>query len=123
VERRLEREVLNGQEYWFAAARPRPGRKNLMKAHLLPPFDEYLVGYQDRAAVLLSRHASRIQALLSPVVEVDGRIVGAWSRSLTKGNARLQVTPFTRWSPIVKDAVAHAAQRYGAFLRVPVALS
>jgi hypothetical protein len=122
VERRLLKEVINGQEFWFADTERRARRSVMTTAHLLPPFDEYLVGYQDRSSVLEARHADRLHALLSPVVEVDGKIVGTWGRKLTKGKARLHLTPFARWSPIMKKAIADAARRYGEFLRVPVAL-
>jgi hypothetical protein len=123
VERHLNRAVLGGQVVWFAAAEPRIRKKTLPASHLLPPFDEYLVGYRDRSAVLEAKYAGRLRALLSPVVEVDGKVVGTWGRTLTKGRAEIQLTPFRPWSTGTGRVVAEAARRYGTFLGVPVALS
>ena len=122
VERRLLSESLEGRTYWFADAGRQSRKAARTTAHLLPPFDEYLVGYQDRRAVLNPRYAGRLHALLSPVVEVDGRIVGTWGRRLTKGKAVLHLTPFTRWTAGSRRAIADAAQRYGEYLGVPVVL-
>jgi hypothetical protein len=122
VERRLERETMAGELYWFADAERRVRKKALLTGHLLPPFDEYLVGYQDRAAVLRPKYAGRLQALLSPVVEIDGKIVGTWSRQRTKGKVLLRLTPFTRIAATSRRAIALAAKRYGEFLGVPATL-
>ena len=122
AERRLSREVVKGQTQWYAPAERRTRRKPLPAAHLLPPFDEYLVGYRERSAVLQTKFAGRLRALLSPVVEVDGKIVGTWGRKLTKGRAEIHLTPFSRWSTSTRRVIADAARRYGEYLGVPVAL-
>jgi hypothetical protein len=122
VERRLLRESFNGADYWCSPAEVKAPRKTRTTAHLLPPFDEYLVGYQDRSAVLDPRYVGRLQALLSPVVELDGKIVGTWGRRLIKGKAALHFTPFSRWGRGGQGAAAAAAQRYGEFLGLPVTL-
>jgi hypothetical protein len=118
VERRLLSETVDGERYWFVDAERRTRSKALLISHLLPPFDEYLVGYQDRTAVLNPKHAGRLQALLSPAVEVDGKIVGTWSRRRTRGRVLLQLMPFTRLPAASRTAIARAAERYAAFLGV-----
>jgi hypothetical protein len=115
VERRLVPEKFDGESYWRLESDAQPRRAG-SAAHLLPPFDEYLVGYKNRSAVLDSRHASRIQALLSPVVELGGRIIGTWGRRLAKGKVQVDVRPFGRLAPGQKRAIALAAERYGRFL-------
>jgi hypothetical protein len=122
VERQLEGEILDGERYWFADGERRMRKKALRSCHLLPPFDEYLVGYQDRTAVLNPKYSGRLQALLSPVVEIDGKILGTWSRQLSKGKVRVQLTPFTRLPVASGRAIARAVDRYGEFLGVPAAL-
>jgi hypothetical protein len=81
---------------------------------LLPPFDEYLVSYQDRSAVLAPEHVKLINAgggLLNPCVVVDGTAVGRWWRTLTGSTVEVAVRFFGRPFPI-EDAV----RRYAAFL-------
>ena len=123
VERQLNREMIGDKVFWFAPAKRRSRKSTLPGAHLLPPFDEYLVGYRDRSAVLDAKYAGRLRALLSPVVEVDGKVVGTWGRILTKGRAEIHLTPFGRWPTGTRRVVADAARRYGEFLGVSVALS
>lgn len=48
---------------------------------LLPPYDEYLIGYKSRAVVLHpdhAHHAHNNRGIFKPVVALDGEIVGNW---------------------------------------------
>lgn len=50
--------------------------------HLLPPFDEYLIGYKSRDVVLApehSHHAHNNSGIFYPVIAKDGVICGNWS--------------------------------------------
>ena len=122
VRRRLIKETVGAGEVWFAHTSRLARTRAPSIAHLLPPFDEYLVGYQDRSAVLDPMHAGRLQALLSPIVELDGEVVGTWKRILARGRAELHLSPFGRWTTSAKQRIADAARRYGEYLGVPVAL-
>ncbi len=52
---------------------------------LLPGFDEYLLGYGDRSAVLDPGHAGRVvpggNGVFRPTIVVDGEVVGTWRRT------------------------------------------
>ena len=122
MERRLERETIHDQTYWFAEAERQTRKKARLTGHLLPPFDEYLVGYRDRGDVLNPKHAGRLQALLSPAIEIGGKIVGTWSRQRSPSRVRLRIAPFTRLAAASRAAIVKAAERYGEFLGVPVVL-
>jgi len=87
-------------------------------AVLLPPWDEYLVAYKDRAfageAVAIGRDPSGVIGV--PVVLIDGFLRGTWKRSLATSAARVTLEP---WTPVTREergAVEKAAARYGAFL-------
>jgi hypothetical protein len=123
VERRLLRDTIGDRQLWHVPSERRARRTVPRNAHLLPPFDEYLVGYQDRTGVLNPAYAGRLQALLSPVVEVEGHIAGTWKRSLVKGKAELSLTPFRRWSVSARRMIADAAGQYGEYLGLPVAVT
>ena len=59
---------------------------------LLPPFDEYLIGYKSRDVVLhptRSHHAHNQTGIFYPIVALDGEIVGNWSLTAPKGGIRL----------------------------------
>jgi Winged helix DNA-binding domain len=115
----LAREVVGGQTYW-SADHPPVVRAKRAAAYLLPPFDEYLVGYKDRADVLDPVHGENVHDMLSPTVVIGGRVVGTWGRSLRKGTAVIAYHPFAGFSEADHRALAKAARRYGEFLGMPV---
>jgi hypothetical protein len=111
-EARIVSEVIDGRTYFFADDDPPPARG----VWLLPAFDEYLVAYRDRAAVLDPRHTKRLNrggGMLDPCVVVDGRVVGTWKRTLAKAEVAIDIAAFTRASA---RAFAGAAKRYATFL-------
>lgn len=117
----LAQDVIAGQTYWGPPSRR---RAQPVAAALLPAFDEYLVGYQGRDAVLDPQHVKRINAgggLLAPAIMLEGRIFGTWKRVL-KGKAMV-VTPawFTPPGAAQTQAFNAAAERYARFLGLPLA--
>ncbi|MGG7308179.1 winged helix DNA-binding domain-containing protein [Curtobacterium sp. AB451] len=107
------------------ADRPDPG--GVPTAHLLPGFDEYLLGYADRTAQLDPVHADRVvpggNGIFLPMAVVRGRVVGTWSRSERSRDVRVTVTPFEPLDAAALRALEAAAGRYGAFLATPVSLA
>lgn len=94
--------------------RSRPDR-----VHLLPPFDEYLVAYRDRSAVLDPRHGKAVNSgggMLNPVIVAGGTVVGTWRRALTKDGVTVTLQPFAPLSAARLRAARAAAARYAAFL-------
>lgn len=118
VKARLRHEVVDGRAYWFPASR-RSVRDRPPVAHLLSIYDEYISSYKDRGAMIDKRHADRLRGMvnaLSYVVAVDGRIVGTWRRTLKKTSVVIETSTFAPLKRAEKQAVARAAERYGAFL-------
>jgi hypothetical protein len=112
---KLAREVVAGTEYWRAAL-SRPVRRAPHGAVLLPAFDETLVGYRDRSALLDPEYSDRVHHLLSPTIILEGRVVGTWSRTLEEWLVKVKAAFFERPGRAALRAVAVAAERYGAFL-------
>lgn len=114
----LVREVIGEQTYWLPGSLP-SGSAVLQTVHLLPAFDEYLVGYRDRSAILDPVYARQTNAgggMLSPTILVDGRVAGTWRRSLKKGSVTVAPSWFAETGAAEERAFAEAARRYGAFL-------
>jgi hypothetical protein len=78
--------------------------------HLLPGFDELVLGYADKTAVLEPEHADRIcpgnNGVFRPTVVAGGRVVGTWGRD-RKG--AVSFTPFTTWPRGVERQLAARA--------------
>jgi hypothetical protein len=128
---RLSREPDGEIEYWTApgtrqAGAPAgdavvgPAGTESLAVHLLPAFDEYLVGYRERATVLDPRDAARVVpgggGLLLPTAVADGRVVGTWKRTLKKHEVVVTVRPFAPLTEGVALGLDAAAARYGRFL-------
>lgn len=93
IQGKLTSEELDGQTYWFVS-RPTPKVPEVL---LLPAFDEMLVGYKDKSA-LLTTEQKRISILkngiISPLVVVNGKAVGTWRRSFKASTVDVAFVPF-----------------------------
>ncbi len=122
---KIETEEIEGVSFLRISARVSAGRVGQAggEAHLLPPFDEYLLGYKDRAAMLAPAFAKRVNrggGMPRPVVIVGGEVVGVWSRSEKKGELVIEIKPFRDLDAGALEAVERAAKRLEAFESVPV---
>ena len=96
---------------------------------LLPGFDPYLMGHATRDHLFDPVHrwkVSRVAGWISPVVLVNGRVMGVWTHAVTKGGLKVDLTPFAPLKPrVIKEAGARVeiiATALGANLdRVTVA--
>ncbi len=87
---------------------------------LLPGFDPYVVAAPRGAdAVLPAAHRAAVyrpQGWLSPVVLLDGRILGVWSHERAGDAVAVTVQPFARLPQPVRDGVEAEAARLAAYL-------
>jgi hypothetical protein len=122
----LAQETVDGATYWSPRDFVKP-REAPPAVHLLPAFDEYLVGYKDRSAALDPAHSQTIQpggnGIFSPVIVRDGEVVGVWRRAIQKNTLEITAKPFAKLGAAEAGAFAAAAERYGRFLDLRVAVS
>jgi hypothetical protein len=123
----LDHQVLEGKEYWSDAARAGEGCQAAQVGHLLPNFDEYTVGYRDRAALHPERPFDAaffsVATILSNVVTVGGRVRGVWRRKLEQGGVQVEVRLPDRLEPAEAAVIEEAGQELGRFLERRVELS
>jgi winged helix DNA-binding protein len=86
----------------------RSRERHEQSVQLLPGFDPYLMGHVTRDHLFDPVHrwkVSRISGWISPVLLVDGRVLGVWTHATTKGKLRIEITPFAALKPrVVKRA-------------------
>jgi hypothetical protein len=105
------------------------GATSTRGVHLLPAFDEYVVAYRDRSAILDApdaRYVGTDNGILGPFLVVDGRVVGTWSRALGKKGVDVVVKPFPSRAAVVRPRKAEleeAARAYGRFLGLDATLT
>ena len=124
AERELDHETVRDRTYYFSSNARSLAR---CRTQLLPAFDEYLVGYKDRDALL--KKAPRLAqktlnaggGMLAPTVIVDGQVVGTWKRTLGSRVA-VKADIVTKISKSDREAVEDAARAYGKFLGLDAAV-
>jgi len=92
---------------------------------LLPRFDVYLLGYQDRDLAVPRQYAKRINAgggILHPTVLVDGRSVGTWKIARKKNALEILVEPFEALAPQVRPGLEAEVLDLARFLGVQARL-
>ena len=90
---------------------------------LLPAFDEFLIGYRDRSAVIAPermRDAAPGGGMFRPTLLVDGRIAGTWTRSISARGVRIEAHHFDPPRPEAATALAEAMARYADYLDLPL---
>jgi hypothetical protein len=122
----LERLLAGDDDLWMSANRP-TANATRQRAHLLPGFDEFMLGYKDRSAALAPRHASRIvpggNGMFMPTLVLDGKVCGTWRRAMVARSMSIQASPFIRLTAADRKAFLHASDQYAHFLGVPLAIS
>lgn len=118
IKSRLVAEVVGQQSYWMSPDIVLP--KQAVRAFVLPGFDEYLLGYKERSAVLDVQHAEQVcpggNGVFAPTIILDGRVAGTWKRTFKKTSVTIAASPFVKLSKAEQRAFNEAAERYAAYL-------
>jgi Winged helix DNA-binding domain len=89
---------------------------------LLPGFDEYILGYKDRTAMLSPGHFNEIvpggNGVFKPTIVANGRVIGTWKRSIKKQRIELQAIPFVSFTKRQQQHFAKASHRYAEYLQL-----
>ena len=87
---------------------------------LLPGFDEYLLGYRDRSAVLAPEHSEAIvpggNGMFKATIVADGEVIGTWGRRVGARGVAVEAAPFATLSDSEVEALGAASKGYGLFL-------
>jgi len=92
---------------------------------LLPRFDSYFLGYQNRDLAVPRQYAKRINTgggLLHPAVVVDGRAVGTWKSKRRKSHLDVVVEAFDPLTPEMLPGLETEVTDLARFLEVQATL-
>ncbi len=121
----LKEVTLSGKTYWMSK-KTRSSSRNESPIYLLPSFDEYIISYNDRSAVLDPKDAKKIingsTLLFLPTIISDGRVVGTWKKSKEKNKFIVTIIPFRKFTKEQMTGIKESADRYGNFLESEVVL-
>lgn len=104
-----------------------PPAQRVSGAHwLLPNYDEYLVAYRDRDAVIDRDRSRNLGVFTSHEfphhVIVDGRVAGSWRRHIIDRALTIEARPYRPLTRAQQNALVRESDRYGRFLRLPANL-
>ena len=112
------------QAYWFTRDIKIPAGKK-PSGFLLPPFDEYIIAYADRSALVTDEAKKKNlfdNGLFRNVILINGKAAGTWKRVIKKNKMGLELNYFKAPSKSTVALVKKAAKEYGKFIeeKVPV---
>ncbi|MBC8170139.1 MAG: AlkZ family DNA glycosylase [Anaerolineae bacterium] len=113
-------EVIEGKSYWYAASMP-VRTEPVPAAYLLPPYDEYTIGYKDHDEILDPQYLEKIRNnIFGGVIMINSQIIGAWRRTFSKGTVIIETDLFRSLTDAENEAFATVLEQYGEFLEMPV---
>jgi hypothetical protein len=90
------------------------------RVQVLPGFDEYLLGYQERSLALPTEHATRIapgsNGIFLPTIVSNGVVCGTWRRVTGSKTNQIQSDHFSDATAARLKAFEQAAARYSRFM-------
>jgi hypothetical protein len=117
----FESSIVDGVTFWHPASQPTPRARRQPVVRLLPNYDEYLGSYRDRGPTAGSS-GQRFPPGFQHSLVIDGRIAGAWRRTVTTREVEIAVRPGRRLSRGEIEVVEGAAKDYARFAGAKVRL-
>jgi hypothetical protein len=122
-------ETFDGETYWMA----RSSKDRLAKTRtrdagvvdLLPIYDEYLIAYRDRRALVETARPgeTREHDVFAHYLMIDGTVCGTWRRRDVKDRIEIALTPYRPLTRVQQRAARAATDRLARFAARPVGLS
>lgn len=111
-------ETINKQEYWLSNDFTIPVTLKA-SVNLLPAFDEYLIAYADRSAVIHPSHqphAFTNNGIFKPVIIINGQAKGIWKRTVKNNTVSIETNFFGKPAKLLQPKISKAAKEYAHFL-------
>jgi hypothetical protein len=110
--------TIRSKSYLFAVSN-KPPKINHHETYLIPAYDEFIISYKDRNAVIDQEHYKKAiseNGLFRPVIIIGGQAMGLWRRTLSNDNVVIETELFHRHIRGQKRTFERAAEAYGHFL-------
>lgn len=107
---------IDSQTYWFAET---PPIRDISSVHLLPGYDEFIISYKERSAVIADEHhrkAISSNGIFWPAIVHNGQVIGIWKRTVRKETVVVETEYFRKPTKQIRSLVEEAAGRFGIFL-------
>ncbi|MGE5420325.1 MAG: winged helix DNA-binding domain-containing protein [Chloroflexota bacterium] len=112
----LESTEIDSVKYWYG--KTQQPANDVKRAWLIPAFDEIIISYTDRSALMSSdNHGKAVSSngIFRPVLIVDNLVAGLWKTVKAKDRLIVEITSFRSLKKQEKKLIEEAAEAYGSF--------
>lgn len=125
VKGNLESEKADNQVFWYDPSLNEqvPATKNPRRIFLLPAYDEYIISYKDRSAVLTyENHGLTVSSngIFRPVIVLDGQVIGLWNKTIKKGKLIPDISWFIKPESRILKQLDQAFKEFALFLELNI---
>jgi len=112
----FEKATLEDNEYYFSS-QDTLAQNSLTKIFLLPVYDEFIMGYKDRSAILKFKNGLKPSPSFhfDCMIIYNGQIIGTWKRIIGKKQIDLQYNFFKPLTHRQKKEFENSMNRLGQF--------
>jgi hypothetical protein len=116
--------IRSGKNEYYLLPGPNPVTKPSISMFLLPPYDEYIMGYRDRSAILEFKERVRFgfQSRFDSTIIYKGQIIGTWKRIAGRKDIQLDYDLFGKLSKSQERELEKIVRRFGSFNNLPVTI-
>ncbi len=113
----LQKEIIDRQEYYSDAGASFQDKQR-DKIHLLPVYDEFIMGYKDRSAMMTLKGASPFR--YDSMIISGGQVIGTWRRTLLKNAINMELDLFKPLNKAQSRAYDEVVNRFSEFMKLKV---
>ncbi|KOH44398.1 winged helix DNA-binding domain-containing protein [Sunxiuqinia dokdonensis] len=117
VQSEFQQQTINGKTYFFNEQRVAKTRLK-QASFLLPAFDEYIIAYRDRSALLDPSYSPSViskNGIFYPVMVEHGLVIGTWKRILKENRVIIELKPFSRINQTTKHEFVALSEEFATF--------
>jgi hypothetical protein len=111
-------EAYGDQKYWMTPSFT-TFRRDKQSIHLLPAYDEFLIGYRDRSAALTVIDKNKtvsVNGIFYPIIITDGQVAGLSKKKTVKDKMMIEIILFRESNHGFESLIGKEVSDYGRFL-------
>jgi hypothetical protein len=113
----LQKEIIEQQEFFFNQNMSFPDKK-VSKVYLLPIYDEFIMGYKDRSAIMPLKNTAIFR--YDSMIVFDGQVIGTWKRTISKNAIDVAVDFFQPLNKHLNKIFEEGVTRFSEFMSLKV---
>ncbi|MEP7111178.1 MAG: winged helix DNA-binding domain-containing protein [Ferruginibacter sp.] len=123
VSAHFTREINGNEDYYFPPI-DSLNKKQFQKTWLLPPYDEFIMGYKNRDAIFLNRNKINPapKLLFDNTIIAEGQVAGSWRRTIQHNSIDLEYHLFNPTHKKQLTEVEKAIRAFSKFMGLAVSV-